>query len=160
MSLSTLLLGMSASGDMQLCPTLGRISPQLQPPTRIHMPSQGVDCGQWLVKAGRVSLTPSLGSSGVYPSCRTLENQLQSAGQLHSAHLSLFHFCIFPGSTAQGQFPFSTLPRHHRVISRTHLKHRDQGSNELSARDPKAAVNIVGRGERKSCKTKDFWATS
>ena len=109
-----LLLGMSASEDMQLCSTL-RSAPSYRklPLPVLHTLPRG---RLWprgrplLGKAGRVSLTlPVWENSGVYHSCRVLWRIScnHTAGQL-PLPTCLFHFLIFPRSTAQGQFPFST----------------------------------------------------
>lgn len=154
-----LLLGMSASEDMQLRPTL-RSAPSYRklPPPVLHTLPRGrlwPTTGEGWESQPR---TPSLGELWNLSQLQSaLENQLQShCRSASSAHLS-FSLLYISWEHCPRPIPLLHLPRHHRVISREpHLKHRDQGSNELSLEDPKAAVNIVGRGERKSCKTKDF----
>ena len=143
---------MSASEDIQLCPTL-RSAPHYRklplavlyalPRGRLWpVPGPGWESQPHTPSVGQ------LGSLSQLPSAQ--ENQLES--HCRSAFSARLSFALSYISWEHCPRPISLLhlPHHYRVSSREpHLKHRDRGSNELSPEDPKAAVNITG-GERES----------
>ena len=149
------LLGVSASEDILLGLTLGLAPSYSKLPLLVLHPlprgSLWPMTGQGPILSLMVPARDNSGSPSQLQTSR--ENQLQSlCRQASSAHLpSALPYRYISWEHRPRPSPLLHSTHHHRVISREpSLKHRDQGSNELSPEDPKAAVNTAERKE-KSC---------